>query len=118
MGKVRWGWILGDLNSERKIMCNEDIQHLKGTVKILLERWFVKALVDASRSWTQSAARATPDGSKGQICISYAPGSSIEVNWRDWALSGGRQTGKYAVEVRAETLVFCVCFKKAPWMPL
>lgn len=35
MGKVRWGWILDKSNSKRKIICNKNIQHLKGTISHL-----------------------------------------------------------------------------------
>lgn len=46
------------------------------------------------------------------------------MNWGDWALRGGRKTGKYEVEVRAETRLFfvsisvkhhgCLCEKAKP----
>lgn len=38
VGKVRWGWILGKLSGERKTIYNENVQHLKETVRILLKR--------------------------------------------------------------------------------
>lgn len=72
-----WGWTLGELNSERKIMCDEDIQHLKGTVRLLLERWFVKALVDALRSWTQSAARPLQMGQRVRFAFHMLLGAAL-----------------------------------------